>query len=416
MRRLIMRRGPTPGTIYELTAAEIAIGRGSKNNIIIRDNEVSREHCRLVRVDNSQEYEVVDLNSSNGTFLNGQRVTGTRPLNAGSIIELGDSITLEYDHLNYSFTRQLFHSTLPPLEDKETSVLSIPVKHLIIVYDGANQSGAMFRLQDPIVTIGRDLNNDILINDPEVSRYHLRIRMLKQGCSVEDLGSSNGTMVNGERIHAPTILNPDDEITIGTTVVIQYIQRPIVDIENASLDVAPSQSLFDLSSIQDAEVFRDITLNSHMLLGQRTNINTSRLGTGIEPGLLEDHIFLAYGRENWNTVIAPLVLSLQDAGLSIWVDQYLQHGSDDWRAGVEQAIMECWLMVFVVTAESLNDNTLKMAYRYFIKAGKPVIPIIIDRMISMPPDLMRTRTLFYDHDNPRRSFHKLIFEIMQQRS
>src|SRR5215468_12707297 len=92
---LTMRRGPTPGTVYELDGEEITIGRGNKNGIVIRDNEVSREHCRLVRF--SGNYEVSDLGSSNGTFVNGQRVTTPWLLQPGMLIELGDTITLEYD-------------------------------------------------------------------------------------------------------------------------------------------------------------------------------------------------------------------------------------------------------------------------------------------------------------------------------
>ncbi len=97
MLRLVMRRGPTPGAIYVLEGDEINIGRGSKNQIVIRDSEVSREHCRLSRL--MDGYEVRDLNSSNGTFINGQRVTGSFVLEPGAILELGDSITLEYDRI-----------------------------------------------------------------------------------------------------------------------------------------------------------------------------------------------------------------------------------------------------------------------------------------------------------------------------
>src|SRR5690242_16083247 len=91
---LMMRRGPTPGAVYELEGDEITIGRGNKSTIVIRDNEVSREHCRLIR--RAEDYELLDLNSSNGTFVNGQRVLSPWLLQPSMLIELGDTITLEY--------------------------------------------------------------------------------------------------------------------------------------------------------------------------------------------------------------------------------------------------------------------------------------------------------------------------------
>ena len=72
MPRLKMLRGPMPGDEFELDEALMTIGRGRKNQIIIQDNEVSRTHCRLVRV--LDDYEIHDLGSTNGTFVNGERL------------------------------------------------------------------------------------------------------------------------------------------------------------------------------------------------------------------------------------------------------------------------------------------------------------------------------------------------------
>jgi pSer/pThr/pTyr-binding forkhead associated (FHA) protein len=80
----------------------------------------------------------------------------------------------------------------------------------------------MFRLQKEVVTLGRDATNDIAINDPEVSRYHLRL--IKQGNSyaLEDLGSTNGSQVNGAHITTPRILNNGDTIMLGDSIVLSY--------------------------------------------------------------------------------------------------------------------------------------------------------------------------------------------------
>src|SRR5262245_29223806 len=95
MPRIIMRRGPDPGKVYNVDGEHVRIGRGRSNDVIIHDNEVSREHCELARVDNY--YLLKDVGSSNGTFVNGQRVDDEGwLLKSDCIIEIGDSITMEY--------------------------------------------------------------------------------------------------------------------------------------------------------------------------------------------------------------------------------------------------------------------------------------------------------------------------------
>ncbi len=122
---------------------------------------------------------------------------------------------------------------------------------------------------------------------------------------------------------------------------------------------------------------------------------------------------IVYAREDWEMVVAPLLVRLQDTRLSAWVDQYLAVGSDDWRMAVEQALTECWLMVLVVSPESLGSSWIRLMYRYFMHENKPVLLLIRDTAQSLPGELMRLRSILYDPDNNPRSFHKLIFEIMQ---
>ena len=62
------------------------IGRLPDQNVVLRDQSVSRQHATIVRENNS--YSIVDRNSSHGTFLNGVRVQRA-PLNAGDVLQLG---------------------------------------------------------------------------------------------------------------------------------------------------------------------------------------------------------------------------------------------------------------------------------------------------------------------------------------
>lgn len=93
--RLIVRRGPQPNQVFELNKDVITLGRDITNDITINDPEVSRHHLRITR--GTDGYNLEDLGSTNGTFINGQRLTGSRALNRGDMIGLGETVTLTYD-------------------------------------------------------------------------------------------------------------------------------------------------------------------------------------------------------------------------------------------------------------------------------------------------------------------------------
>jgi pSer/pThr/pTyr-binding forkhead associated (FHA) protein len=411
--RLVMRRGPTPGAIYELNGDEIAVGRGSRNQIVIHDNEVSRDHCRLIRL--VDDYEVRDLNSSNGTFVNGQRVVNPIPLQSGALIELGDSITLEYERLRVN---------LPDLtaEESETEPAApTRYRYRLMVSAGAGV-GRIFMLRDVIVTVGRDLSNDVIIQDPEVSRYHVRLRRVRQGYSIEDMGSTNGTFINGERLEGPRVLRQHDLIKLGGTVQFQFVQEPIEEDEEDTGTLSDPQG--GVSALEGGrataesrkvELARDDTLHGGIIRGVRSQIKTSRLGTGLEPGTLHDHIFIAYARDDWETIIAQLTLSLQDAGINTWVDQYLVRGSDDWRAAIEQALVECQTMIVVASDAALADPYVRMAFRHFAKRERAQIFVLNAGAHSLPDELANRRMITLDPHSPRRTFHKMLFEILQLR-
>lgn len=83
-------------------------------------------------------------------------------------------------------------------------------------------TGKSFPLEKEETTVGRDLANEIAISDPEVSRRHARFLLRDDNVFVEDLGSTNGTFLNGERIASPQQLRKGDVITFGESVVVVF--------------------------------------------------------------------------------------------------------------------------------------------------------------------------------------------------
>src|SRR5215216_3488220 len=97
--QLIMRSGPTPGAAYTLEGDQITIGRDSSNAIAINDAEISRRHARLTF--QGGKYILEDLGSTNGTFVNGQRLAGPRVLKSGEVISFGEQIVLVFEALSF---------------------------------------------------------------------------------------------------------------------------------------------------------------------------------------------------------------------------------------------------------------------------------------------------------------------------
>jgi hypothetical protein len=94
--RIVVQRDVQGEREFELTYMQSTIGRSPDNEIPIPDPEVSRRHAQIVR--QSSGYAIVDLGSTNGTFVNDVRVTELTPLKHGDFIRLGDAIDIRFFH------------------------------------------------------------------------------------------------------------------------------------------------------------------------------------------------------------------------------------------------------------------------------------------------------------------------------
>jgi hypothetical protein len=79
-----------------------------------------------------------------------------------------------------------------------------------------------FDITKEVTVLGRDVSNDIVIGDSEISRQHSRISRTPGGYVLEDLGSTNGTYINGVRLAAPQVLNPGDTVGLGENVTLMF--------------------------------------------------------------------------------------------------------------------------------------------------------------------------------------------------
>lgn len=93
--QLVMRSGPNPGQTFELSQNELTIGRDIGNTIVINDAEISRKHARLFA--QSGGYVIEDTGSTNGTFVNGQRLMGPHLLRPGEVIFFGETVSLAFE-------------------------------------------------------------------------------------------------------------------------------------------------------------------------------------------------------------------------------------------------------------------------------------------------------------------------------
>jgi pSer/pThr/pTyr-binding forkhead associated (FHA) protein len=98
---LIIVRGPGTGQTFTLGADPVIVGREAGSaKFVISDPAVSRRHARISR--QGDTYLIEDMGSTNGTFINAERVVGKVQLTPGDLIELGDAVTLSYDNLDTS--------------------------------------------------------------------------------------------------------------------------------------------------------------------------------------------------------------------------------------------------------------------------------------------------------------------------
>jgi serine protease Do len=173
---------------------ELFIGRDD-TDLVLDDDRVSRRHAVVRAVDGGLEIE--DLHSANGTSVNGVAISGPERLREGDVIQIG-GVRLAAD--------------LAAAPRSVTVLATNPNGPHLLVTNGP-LAERRFVIGDGLI-IGRQ-DSDLLLDDPQVSRRHAAVRAVDGELEVEDLGSANGTFVNGARVDVPHRLSAGDQIAIG---------------------------------------------------------------------------------------------------------------------------------------------------------------------------------------------------------
>jgi pSer/pThr/pTyr-binding forkhead associated (FHA) protein len=125
------------------------------------------------------------------------------------------AVRLLFLGLLYLFLLQVVRALVRDLRAaSQSAIAELGRLHVLASPAGDPPTGASFSL-DAITSLGRDVNNSVVIDDPFASQEHAILTFRGRDWYVEDLGSTNGTYVNGNRVDGVAPLGFGDELQIG---------------------------------------------------------------------------------------------------------------------------------------------------------------------------------------------------------
>ena len=191
--KLQVIRGDEVGNEYKLVFVDMIIGREPDSTVRLMDNtSASRKHATL-SVENDELY-ITDLNSRNGTFVDGQRISNPTPIYLASQITIGNQV-LEVIELQ-----------------RENGAFQVTLK--VVTGTGIGQSHTVSVNES---TIGRGTTASLRLSDSTglLSRRHAGFELTDGQIFLRDLDSTNGTYVDGNRVKEPTKINVGSVIKLG---------------------------------------------------------------------------------------------------------------------------------------------------------------------------------------------------------
>ena len=222
----------TDGREYQIGDRPIVFGRDASSDIVVHGNDVSRRHAEIhPRPDG---YVLIDT-SVNGTYVRNERVAGELRLGRGDVIRMGSEEFRFYADVaaaSEAGGSSEFPAVPPPgaehrLNDTFFGVTAMESQEArpapqpdtaplasVLVRSGARK-GDRYQIRVPIANLGRADYNDVVIADPSVSTMHAKLQHRGGIWMLSDLGSTNGTFVDGELASGEVPLGPGAIIRLG---------------------------------------------------------------------------------------------------------------------------------------------------------------------------------------------------------
>lgn len=208
--------------------AEMLVGRGEHSDLLLLDDHISRKHARLKR--DSEVVWLQDLDSANGTFVNGERLAGGCRLYHGDYVAF-DTVRFQLVGKGADLTpvrrqdtpdeqaliKDTYHS------DRETTEIAVVndaddvagvavppgERGAFLLGAGDPVSGVTFRVRMGRTIVGRDEDCDIVLKDATVSARHAEIIVRPEGCTITNLMATNGTRINGREVQSAQLTDGD---------------------------------------------------------------------------------------------------------------------------------------------------------------------------------------------------------------
>lgn len=226
MPELILKLGDTIVQRFVFDKDIMSIGRSRDNDVVIENLSVSRNHARIRR--QNGKYILTDLNSANGTFVNGIRVSKTEVVDDDMIsigkhkVHFVNKMVSDEDMISDAFGA-----------DRTVVVDRAPVPVLVIIE--GKLKGKEFPLTKFETSVGKASSNDIVIGDDWfLSRRQAILTHAGSGFEIRDLGGFRKTRVNGVAITEPVILKPGDRIEFGNTKCTYHMKGEMVSPEEGA--------------------------------------------------------------------------------------------------------------------------------------------------------------------------------------
>jgi pSer/pThr/pTyr-binding forkhead associated (FHA) protein len=204
---------------------DLVLGREAAGPGLLQgDTQASRRHARIYRAQGALAIE--DLGSTNGTYVNNARLTGPQWLQPGDQVQIGTTLARVAPAAQAQAAAPQQQPApvqpQPPTEPQPPVAQPAPAaSNLTLTVASGPLAGHTFPISGEL-QFGRAVGGmGALGGDIRLSRRHARILQDAQGHAiVEDLQSSNGTFLNGNRVVQPQYLSPGDRVMLGSTELV----------------------------------------------------------------------------------------------------------------------------------------------------------------------------------------------------